>query len=300
MIFNGLEYMRHVIVGPVEPRDPVMNVSVSSLEQVKSTVLDLAIRFGPRALVAILILFVGTMVARAVSRWLLKALHRIELEPPVRELLARIGWIVTFALFFVLALQNLGVELLPLIAGVGVAGAGVALATQGVLSNLVAGLSIIFAKPFRVGEYISIVGEEGLVVTITLFTTTLTHPDKSRVVIPNRKIVGEILHNFGTIRQLDIVVGVAYDTDMTAAFAAIAEILQANPRVLRDPGPIVQTLLLGDSSVNIGIRPWVNVSDYRAALGEINTAVLETFRARGIVLPFPQREVRVLEKTPRG
>jgi small conductance mechanosensitive channel len=277
-----------------------MNVSVSSLEQAKSTLIDLAIRFGPRVLVAILILFVGVMVARTVSRWVLKALHRIELEPPVRELLARIGWIVTFALFFVLALENLGVELLPLIAGVGVAGAGVALATQGVLSNLVAGLSIIFAKPFRVGEYISIVGEEGVVVTITLFTTTLTHPDKSRVVIPNRKIVGEILHNFGTIRQLDIVVGVAYDTDMTAAFAAIAEILQANPRVLRDPGPIVQTLLLGDSSVNIGIRPWVAVSDYRAALGEINTAVLETFRARGIVLPFPQREVRVLEKVPRG
>lgn len=277
-----------------------MNVSVSSLEQVKSTVIDLAIRFGPRALVAILILFVGVMVARTVSRWVLEALRRIELEPPVRQLLARIGWIVTFALFFVMALENLGVELLPLIAGVGVAGAGVALATQGVLSNLVAGLSIIFAKPFRVGEYISIVGEEGLVVNITLFTTTLTHPDKSRVVIPNRKIVGEILHNFGTIRQLDIVVGVAYDTDMTAAFAAIAEILQANPRVLRDPGPIVQTLLLGDSSVNIGIRPWVNVSDYRAALGEINTAVLETFRARGIVLPFPQREVRLLDQAPQS
>jgi len=271
-----------------------MNVSVSSLEQIKSTVIDLAIRFGPRVLVAILILFVGVMVARTVSRWMLKALQRIELEPPVRELLARISWIVTFALFFVLALENLGVELLPLIAGVGVAGAGVALATQGVLSNLVAGLSIIFAKPFRVGEYISIVGEEGLVVNITLFTTTLTHPDRSRVVIPNRKIVGEILHNFGTIRQIDIVVGVAYDTDMTVAFATIAEILQANPRVLRDPGPVVQTLLLGDSAVNIGIRPWVSVNDYRAALGEINTAVLETFRARGIVIPFPQREVRVL------
>ena len=272
-----------------------MNASVSSLEQVKSTVIDLAIRFGPKVVVAILILFVGGMVARMVSRSLLKMLHRIELEPPVRSLLARVGWIVTFALFLVLALQNLGVELLPLIAGVGVAGAGVALATQGVLSNLVAGLSIIFAKPFRVGEYISIVGEEGLVVNITLFTTTLTHPDRSRVVIPNRKIVGEILHNFGTIRQLDIVVGVAYDTDMTAAFAAVAEILQANPRVLRDPGPVVQTLLLGASAVNIGIRPWVSVTDFRAALGEINTAVLETFRARGIVMPFPQREVRLIE-----
>ena len=272
-----------------------MNVSVSSIEQVKATVLDLAIRFGPRVLVAILILFVGVMVARAVSRGVLKALQRIELEPPVRSLLARVGWIVTFVLFLVLALENLGVELLPLIAGVGVAGAGIALATQGVLSNLVAGLSIIFAKPFRVGEYISIVGEEGLVNNITLFTTTLTHPDRSRVVIPNRKIVGEILHNFGTIRQVDIVVGVAYDTDMTAAFAAIAEVLQANPRVLRDPGPVVQTLMLGDSAVNIGIRPWVNVQDYRAALGEINTAVLETFRSRGIVMPVPQREVRLIE-----
>jgi small conductance mechanosensitive channel len=272
-----------------------MNASGTSIDQIKSTLIDLAIRFGPKVLVATLILFVGFMVSRWVSGWLARALNRIELEPPVRALLARIGWLVTFALFLVMALQNLGVELLPLIAGVGVAGAGLALATQGVLSNLVAGLSIIFAKPFRVGEYISIVGEEGLDHTITLFTTTLTHPDRSRVVIPNRKIVGEILHNFGTVRQIEIVVGVAYDTDMNAAVAAISEVLQANARVLRDPAPIVQTLLLGDSSVNIGIRPWVSVTDYRVALGEINKAVLETFRSRGIVLPFPQREVRLIE-----
>jgi small conductance mechanosensitive channel len=276
-----------------------MNPSVTSFDQIRSTVIDLAIRFGPKVLVATVILFVGFMVARGVSRWMARALQRIELEPPVRALLARVCWILTFALFLVMALQNLGVELLPLIAGVGVAGAGLALATQGVLSNLVAGLSIIFAKPFRVGEYISIVGEEGLVHTITLFSTTLTHPDRSRVVIPNRKIVGEILHNYGTVRQIEIVVGVAYDTDMNAAFAAIAQVLQANARVLRDPGPIVQTLLLGDSSVNIGIRPWVDVKDYRAALGEINQAVLETFRDHGIVLPFPQREVRLIEGARR-
>jgi small conductance mechanosensitive channel len=272
-----------------------MNAPVTSIDQIKSTLIDLAIRFGPKVLVATLILFVGFMVSRWVSRWLVRALHRIELEPSVRALLARIGWLLTFALFLVMALQNLGVELLPLIAGVGVAGAGLALATQGVLSNLVAGLSIIFAKPFRVGEYISIVGEEGVVHTITLFTTTLTHPDRSRVVIPNRKIVGEILHNFGTVRQIEIVVGVAYDTDMNVAVGAISGVLQANARVLRDPAPIVQTLLLGDSSVSIGIRPWVSVSDYRAAMGEINQAVLESFRSRGIVIPFPQREVRLIE-----
>jgi small conductance mechanosensitive channel len=271
-----------------------MNAPVTSLDQIKNTVIDLAVRFGPRLLVAILILCVGFAVSRWVSRWLARGLTHLHLEPPVQALFTRVGWLLTFSLFVVMALQNLGVELLPLIAGVGVAGAGVALATQGVLGNLVAGLSIIFSKPFRVGEYISIIGEEGQVETITLFTTTLTHPDRSRVVIPNRKIVGEILHNFGTVRQIDIVVGVAYDTDIGSAVGAIGEVLQANSRVLHEPAPLVQTLSLGDSAVNICIRPWVGVTDYRAAIGEINRAVLEMFRSRGIVIPFPQREVRLI------
>ncbi len=271
-----------------------MNQQIASIDQIKNTVLDLAIRFGPKVLVAILILAVGLGVSRWVSRWLLGVLGRIELEPPVRSLLARVGWTLSFTLFVIMALQNLGVELLPLIAGLGVAGAGLALATQGVLSNLVAGLSIIFSKPFRVGEYISIAGKEGQVHTITLFSTTLTHVDRSRVVIPNRKIVGEILHNFGNIRQLELSVGVAYDTDLNGAIAAIGGILRDNPRVLQDPAPVVQTLLLGDWSVSIGVRPWVRVPDYVPASGEINRSILETLRARGIELPFPQREVRLI------
>src|SRR5690606_2861362 len=126
----------------------------------------------------------------------------INLEPPVQELLVRIIKIIVLALFIIMALQNLGIELLPLIAGLGVAGAGIALAMQGVLGNLMAGLTIIFTKPFRIGEYISIADEEGLVENISLFSTVLGHYDQSQVVIPNRKIVGEILHNFGNIRQL--------------------------------------------------------------------------------------------------
>jgi small conductance mechanosensitive channel len=276
-----------------------MNPTITSLDQIRNTAIDLAIRFGPKLLVAILILVVGVAVSRAVSRWLLRMLAHIELEPPVRGLLARIAWIVTFAVFLVMALQNLGVELLPLIAGVGVAGAGLALATQGVLSNMVAGLSIIFAKPYRVGEYISIAAEEGQVHTITLFSTTLLHTDRSQVVIPNRKIVGEILHNFGKIRQLEVLVGVAYDTDMSAALAAIGELLQANPRVLRDPAPVVGAVLLGNSSVSIAIRPWVGVADYVGACVEINRAVLESFRDRGISMPFPQRDVHLIAATDR-
>jgi small conductance mechanosensitive channel len=196
-----------------------------------------------------------------------------------------------------MALQNLGVELLPLLAGLGVVGAGVALATQGVLSNIVAGLSIILSKPYRVGEYIAIAGVEGVVETITLFNTTLGHVDRSRVVVPNRKVVGEILHNYGRIRQVEVSVGVAYESDIGAVTDLIRSVLQANPRVLREPEPIVQPVQLGDSSVSIAVRPWVAVEDQVQASGEIHAGVLAALRARGVVMPVPQREVRLVGQT---
>jgi small conductance mechanosensitive channel len=275
-----------------------VNDQIANISSLKDTLLDLALRFGPRLLVAILILVAGAIVSRWVSRWLLKMLHRLELEAPVRLLLARVAWASCFVLFAIMALQNLGVELLPLIAGLGVAGAGIALATQGVLSNMVAGLSIIFAKPFRVGEYIAIAGVEGTVETITLFSTTLLHIDHSRVVVPNRKIVGEILHNYGRIRQLEIAVGVAFDTDIAAALALIREVLASNARVLKDPLAVVQPAQLADSSVNIAVRPWVLIDDQGSATGEIYTAILDAFRAHHIAIPFPQREVRLIGPGP--
>jgi len=271
-----------------------MNDQLATINQAKSTILDLAVRFGPKLLTAILILVVGVFVSRWVGRWLTRALRRIELEPPVRLLLTRLVRILVLALFAVMALQNLGVELLPLLAGLGVAGAAVALATQGVLSNAAAGLTIIFTKPFRVGQYVSIVGEEGQVDSITLFNTTLSHLDRSLIVIPNRKVVGEILHNFGQIRQLDIVVAVAYDTDLNVALATINEIVRANARVLQEPLPVIQAILLGNSSVSVAVKPWVAVPDFIVVTGEINKAILETFRGRGIVIPLPQHEVRLI------
>jgi small conductance mechanosensitive channel len=273
-----------------------MNEQVATLEHAKGTILELAIRFGPKLFTALVILAVGLGVSRWVSRWLSSALGRRELEPPIRLLLTRCVWAATVLLFVVMALQNLGVELLPLIAGLSVVGAGVALATQGVLSNVVAGLSIIFAKPFRVGEYVAIAGVEGVVEDISLFNTTLTHADRSRVVVPNRKITGEILHNYGKIRQLDVSVGVAYNTDLRMALGLIQQVLASNPRVLKDPEALVQPLQLGDSAVGIAIRPWVLIADQAPATGEICTAVLEAFRARGVIVPFPQREVRLLGK----
>jgi small conductance mechanosensitive channel len=272
-----------------------MAAPAETIDQIRTTVIDLALQFGPRLLAALVILAIGYLVGRQAAIWLERALLHLKMEPPVRNLVVRIARVAISLLFIIMALQNLGVELLPLIAGLGVAGAAVALAMQGLLSNLFAGLTIILTRPFRVGEYIGIVGEEGMVETITLFQTTLSHPDRSRVVIPNRKIVGEILHNYGQIRQVDVTVGVAYDTELNQALTLIHEVLRANARVLGDITPVIGVRLLADSSVNIAVKPWVAVPDYGPAAGEINKSILEAFREHGIVIPYPQREVRVLQ-----
>src|SRR5271167_2391810 len=239
-----------------------MSTDLNTLEQAKSTLTDLAIRFGPKLFVAIVILTAGFIVAGWVARAADRGLHGLELEPPVRQLLTRLARVLVLGLFVIMALQNIGVELLPLIAGLSVAGAGIALATQGVLSNMVAGLTIIFTKPYRVGEYIAVAGVEGQVETIALFNTALTHSDRSRIVVPNRKVVGEILHNYGQIRQSDIRVGVAYESDLAAALHAIRDLVRANPRVLNDPAPLIQVVRLAESEVQIAIQPWVAVADY--------------------------------------
>jgi small conductance mechanosensitive channel len=271
-----------------------MKEELTPLGHAKDTLIDLAIRFGPKLLTAILILTTGVFVANWIASAASRGLSRIDLEPPVRQLLTRVTRILVIGLFLLMALQNLGVELLPLIAGLGVAGAGIALATQGVLSNMVAGLTIIFTKPYRVGEYIAVVGVEGEVETIALFNTALRHPDRSRIIVPNRKIVGEILHNYGRIRQSDVRVGVAYESDLGAALGVIRDLVRANPRVLPEPAPVIQVARLGESEVQIAIQPWVAVADFGAVTGELHLALVEGLRRRGISIPYPQREVRLI------
>lgn len=255
---------------------------------------DYVIAHSGALLSAILIIIAGAIAARWIGRLMNRWLDRKAMEPPVRMLLVRIVKLLVFAGALIVALGTAGMNVAALIAGFGVAGVGVGLAMQGVLSNLVAGLTIIFTKPFRVGEYIEILGVQGQVTTVELFSTTLIHADRSRIVIPNRKIVGEVLHNYGTIRQLSLTVGVAYGADVSDALLAIGQILKANPRVLREPEAVVGVSSLGESSVNIAVMPWVNGTDYGSASAEIYRAIVQEFRERRIDIPFPQREVRLL------
>ena len=203
-------------------------------------------------------------------------------------------WMASQPLPKFMAIQQLGFELLPLVAGLGVAGVGVGLAMQGVLSNLVAGLTIIFVKKFRVGEYIEINGVHGQVDMIELFSTTLVRADRSRLLFPNRKIVGEIIHNFGFVRRADLAVGVSYDTDLNRAMDVIRAVLLRNPRVLKDPAPVIGASEMADSAIIIAIKPWASVPDFGPMQAEINKAVVEALREAKISIPVPQRAVQLL------
>jgi small conductance mechanosensitive channel len=243
------------------------------------------------ALVVVVVGFIAALwVGKLMNRWL----TRKTMEPPMRTLLVRIVRLLIFAMALVVALGTAGMDVTALIAGVGVAGLGIGLAMQGILSNLIAGLTIIFTKPFRFGEYIEIAGVQGQVTSIELFTTTLLHADHSQVIVPNRKIVGEILHNYGHIRQLNLNVGVSYGTNINTAVTIVRGVLSRNSRVLKEPTPGVGITMLADSSINLAISPWTAVADYGPAQAEIYQAIVEQFHANNIQIPFPQREVRTL------
>jgi small conductance mechanosensitive channel len=260
----------------------------------KDTVIDFFIRKGFDILGVVAILLATLLVTRWLGNLIENWLAKYKLELPVRNLIVRVVKLLVFALAGVLALEKLGVAIAPMVAGIGVAGAGIALALQGVLSNLVAGLQIIFVKRFRVGEFIEIVGETGTVANVELFSTILVRPDKSQVVIPNKKIIGEILHNYGNIRQGTLSIGVAYNSNMDLVLGTVREILAANPRVLKDPGPSVVVNSLGDSSINISVALWTTLQDYGAAQHEIYLAIIERFREKNIEIPFPQRDIHLL------
>src|SRR6266508_430186 len=233
----------------------------------KELILDLTIRYGFQVLGAVVILGGGILLAWWVGSLTERPLRRLAMEPPMRKLIVRVVRLVVLLFAMVVALDKFGFQIAPLVAGIGVAGLGIGIAMQGVLSNLMAGLSIIFTKPFRVGEHIAVAGVHGDVISIEMFSTVLVHPDRSHVIVPNRKIVGEILHNFGMTRQLTISMVVAQDADLGLVLAQTRDVVASSARVLKDPPPAVGITQVSDGGIKVAAAPWVSAADVGPAEG---------------------------------
>ncbi len=261
----------------------------------KELTMDLLLRYGFQVLGAIAILAVGLLVARWLGGVADQRFQKQHMEPPMRILMVRVIRILVLVMAFVVALDKFGFSIAPLVAGIGVAGIGIGFALQGVLGNLMAGLTIIFTKPFRVGEYIEINNVRGEVTAIELSTTTLVQVDLSRVVVPNRKIVGEIVHNFGTMRMLTLTVRVPHNVDLNAALQAAGQVAAQSARVLKDPAPSAGIDSVDDTGIKIAVWAWVRVTDVFSAEPDLYQSLVEAFRARGIGVPVSAHELRLLE-----
>jgi len=276
----------------------VKKATVTTSPELTDKVIFYFVDHGMQILTAIALMGAGVFIAR----WIGAALHRWlktrAYDEPVSNLIVKVVKLLIIGFIGLMALGQMGVQITPLIAGIGVAGVGVSLAMQGILGNLVAGLTIIFSKPFAIGEYIELLGVYGQVTDIDLFSTTLLHADNSHVIVPNRKIVGEILHNYGNIRQLDLTASIGYSADLTLALSIVSGIMQDNPLVLREPAPVVGIAALHESSIALAIRPWVKVVDFIPAQAAIYQSVIEGFRERGIEIPIPRRDIRLLNPLP--
>jgi len=197
-----------------------------------------------------------------------------------------------------IAVLNLfGIETTSLVAVVGAAGLAIGLALQGTLSNFAAGTMLLVFRPIHIGDFVEVAGVAGAVKEIGIFTTTIHTGDNVKIIVPNTSVYGGTIKNYTTnpTRRIDLVMGISYGDDIGVAITAIENVVKANENVLADPPPTIAVAELGDSSVNIVVRPWVNGSEYWPTRFALTRALKEGLEAAGCTIPFPQRDVHVIE-----
>jgi small conductance mechanosensitive channel len=197
-----------------------------------------------------------------------------------------------------IALSQLGVEIGPLLAGLGVAGFIVGFALQNTLSNFASGLMILAYRPFDVGDVIQAAGVSGSVAQLNLVSTTIRTFDNQRLIVPNTKIWGDVITNVTAekVRRVDLVFGIGYGDDIEKAGKVLLDIVANHPLVLKDPEPVVKLHTLGESSVDFVVRPWSKTSDYWTVYWDVTREVKRRFDAEKISIPFPQRDVHVFKE----
>jgi len=253
--------------------------------------------WGIKIVIAIAIFVVGKMLARMIVNLLDKALRKTGTDTMLVGFLCNIAYSVLLIAVLLAAVDSLGVNVTSLLAILGAAGLAVGLALKDSLSNFAAGVMIIIFRPFNIGDFISAGGASGVVDEIGIFSTLMHTGDNQRIIVPNSAILGSNITNASALptRRIDLVIGIGYDDNIGQARDIIMTILNAEDRILEDPAPAVAVSELGDSSVNLNVRPWVNTGDYWAVRADLLEGIKIKLDEAGISIPYPQQDVHMHE-----
>jgi small conductance mechanosensitive channel len=249
----------------------------------------------------ILILFVFLQLSRLTRKGVNRALgsDRVRVSQLLRRMIVSTAGNLVMFIGVLLAISQFGISLGPLFAGLGIAGFIIGFALQDALGNFASGLMILVNRPFDVGDVIEAGGVSGKVSHMSLVNTTVKTFDNQKMVIPNNLIWKSVITNRTSqqTRRVDLVFGISYDDDVEKAEKVLTEIVAAHENVLEDPPPSVKLHELAESSVNFIVRPWVETSDYWETYWDITKQVKIRFDEEGISIPFPQRDVHVVEQS---
>nr|WP_246624597.1 mechanosensitive ion channel domain-containing protein [Oceanobacter mangrovi] len=251
--------------------------------------------WGTQIIIAILVFIIGRFIAKLLLKGVNGALTKAKVDPILTNFVSTVLNALLLVLVIVISLSQLGLETASLITLLGAAGLAVGLALKDSLSHFAAGVMLILFRPFKVGDYVEVDGVAGSVDRITIFSTRLKTPDNRVVTVPNSNVFGNTMVNFSeeSTRRLDLIIGISYGSDLLKAKQILKDILEAEPRVLKDPNYTVGVSELADSSVNFVVRPWVNAADYWATKWDLIERIKLTFDAQGIEIPFPQMDVHL-------
>ena len=258
-------------------------------------IINLMSTWGLQVVGAIVLLILGRWVAGVLHRSARRGLERSKLDASLIPFLASIVYYLTLAVVLIAVLNLFGIETTSLIAVLGAAGLAIGLAMQGTLSNIAAGVMLLIFRPVRPGDYVEVAGVAGTAHEIGLFATTLDTPDNVRITVPNSGVFGETIKNYSTNdnRRNDLVMGIAYSDDIGRAIEVIQGVLNGDSRVLKDPAAVVAVGALGDSSVDLLVRPWCRKEDYWTLRFDLTRRCKEELEGAGLSIPFPQRDLHV-------
>jgi small conductance mechanosensitive channel len=289
---------------PSEPMDigELADQAGTFIETAKDWLVDPqgGIAFGINILVFLVILVVAKVLGNVLGKVVGKAMSGTKLQASdlLKEFFVTSTRKVVFLMGFVMGLGQLGIDIGPLLAGLGVVGFVVGFALQDTLGNFAAGIMILLYRPYDIGDVVEVAGHMGKVDAMSLVSTVLLTPDNQKLTVPNGSIWGGVIRNVTAqaTRRIDMTFGIGYSDDMDKAGAIIEDILKKHDLVLDDPEPVVKVAELANSSVNFVCRPWSKTTDYWTVKFDVTKAVKEQFDAEGISIPYPQQDLHLFKE----
>lgn len=252
--------------------------------------------YGFKVLAALAIFFIGKWAAKLGISFAKTVMKKSNIDDTLIGFAGNILYGLAMAFVAIAALSQLGVETTSLAAILAAAGLAIGLSLQGSLSNLASGVMIILFRPFKNGDFIEAAGVAGVVEEISIFTTQIKTGDNKQIIVPNGSITAGAITNYSakSERRIDMVIGVGYDDDLSKVKKTLEKLVKADKRILKDPETTIAVAELGDSSVNLVVRPWVKSEDYWGVKFDLTEAIKTTFDKEGISIPYPQQALHVM------